>query len=57
MGVKILSPRGLEGEKGIRCEAPKKILACIFSRWQDEIEISLETAGKILSQGLKPWEK
>ncbi len=29
-GVKILSPRGLEGEKGIQREAPEKFLAYIL---------------------------
>ncbi len=55
MEVKILSPQGLGKKKEIRREAPKKILAPSFSQWLDEIELSLKTAGKILSRGLKPW--
>ncbi len=54
-GVKILSPRGLEGKKEIRREAPDKFMAYILRRWQDEMGLFLKTAGKILSWGLKPW--
>jgi hypothetical protein len=49
---KILLP---SGKKEIRCEAPKKIFTYIFRWWRDEIELSLKTAGKILSQGNKTW--
>jgi hypothetical protein len=45
-----MSPRGLEGLKEIWHEAPKKFLAYILSRWLDEFELSLKTAGKILSE-------